>query len=102
MRTTLIIILLSMSIKIFSQSDSTKVDYIQLLQIDTTQYNPEAFFDGLWVRYSVFGEIVEMNCVLGKNDFDIETICIRFADNPIRWFVYTPIEIERKLKEKKQ
>jgi len=75
-----------------------QVDYIKILQIDTTLYNPEGFFVKLEERYTPLGEIEEMSYVLGDNYYDIKKIYIRFKNNPIRWVVYTPEQAEAKLK----
>ena len=84
----------------FAQIDTVKVDYINILNIDTTNYNPEGFFIKLEEHYSPLGDIIEMSCILGDNYYNIKKICIRFEHCPQRWFCYTPEEAEEKLNKK--
>lgn len=77
-----------------------QVDYIKILQIDTTFYNPEGFFVKLEEHYAPLGEIEEMSCILGSNYYNIEKIYIRFKSNPYKWIVYTPEQAEAKLNKK--
>jgi hypothetical protein len=77
-----------------------QVDYIKILQIDTTFYDPEGFFVKLEEHYAPLGDIEEMSCILGNKYYDVEKIYIRFKDNPIRWVVYTPEQAEEKLIKK--
>ena len=94
------------SILIFSSligaaQDTTKVDYIKVLNLDSTDYNPEGFFKILEDRYAPLGEIEELSCVIGDRYYDVEKICIRYVEFPFRWICYTPFEIEQQLKIKK-
>ena len=81
-----------------AQHDTTRVDYIKILQIDTTQNrNEERFFSKLKAHYESLGEMAEISCVFGESYFDIKRICIRFEVCPMRWFCYTPAEAENEL-----
>jgi hypothetical protein len=80
--------------------DTTKVDYIKVLNLDSTDYNPEGFFTKLEEHYTPLGEIEEMSCIIGDRYYDVEKICIRFVEFPYRWFCFTPYELENKLEEK--
>jgi hypothetical protein len=80
--------------------DTTKVNYIKVLNLDSTDYNPEGFFKILEDRYAPLGEIEELSCVIGDRYYDVEKICIRFVEFPYRWFCFTPYELENKLEEK--
>ena len=94
---TISIILMFVVTIITAQIDTVKVDYINILNVDTTNYNPEWFFTTLREHYSPLGEIEEVSCIIGDRYYDVEKICIRFKNNPYRWFVYTPKEAEEKL-----
>jgi hypothetical protein len=80
--------------------DTTKVNYIKVLNLDSTDYNPEGFFAKLEEHYTPLGEIEEMSCVIGDRYYEVEKICIRFVEFPYRWFCFTPYELENKLEEK--
>ena len=80
-----------------AQVDTIKVNYFEILNIDSTVYQPEWFFTTLREHYSPLGEIEEISCIIGDRYYDVEKICIRFKNNPYRWFVYTPKEAENKL-----
>ena len=80
--------------------DTTKVNYIKVLNLDSTDYNPEGFFKILEDRYAPLGEIEELSCIIGDRYYDVEKICIRFVEFPYRWFCFTPYELENKLEEK--
>jgi hypothetical protein len=77
-----------------------QVDYVKILNIDTTFYNPEAFFIKLEKHYAPLGELEEMSCIIGDNYYDVETICIRFKSNPYKWVIYTPEQAEMELTKK--
>lgn len=94
---TISIILMFVITIVTAQIDTVKVDYINILNIDTTDYDPEGFFVKLEEHYSPLGDIIEMSCILGDNYYNIEKICIRFKHCPQRWFCYTPEEAEEKL-----
>jgi hypothetical protein len=98
MKTFITSILLLVATVGFAQ-DTTKVDYIKILNLDSTDYNPEKFFTKLENRYVSLGEIEEMSCVIGDRYYEIEKIYIRFVEFPYRWFCFTPYELENKLKK---
>jgi hypothetical protein len=83
-----------------AQVDTIKVNYFEVLNMDSTVYNPEEFFNKLEIHYTPLGEIEEMSCVIGEQYYDVRKICIRFKSNPYRWVVYTPQQIENKLEKK--
>jgi hypothetical protein len=85
-----------------AQTDTTEVDYIQILQIDTTGgYFPyEEFYILLKHRYSALGNI---NSLTTSQQYLAEawilgSVCICFEACPMRYICYTPYEIEEKLK----
>ena len=85
-----------------AQTDTSKVDYIQILQIDTIGgYFPhEEFYSLLKHRYSALGNINSLTTsqqYMAK-DGELEIICICFEACPMRYICYTPSEIEEKLK----
>ena len=81
-----------------AQVDTVKVNYFKVLNMDSTVYDPEGFFTKLEEHYTSLGDIEEMSCIIGEHYYDVEKICIRFKSNPYRWVVYTPQQIENKLK----
>ena len=83
-----------------AQVDTIKVNYFEVLNMDSTVYNPEEFFNKLEIHYTPLGEIEEMSCVIGERYYEVEKICIRFVEFPYRWFCFTPYELENKLEEK--
>lgn len=100
MKTIITSILILVATVGFTQ-DTTKVDYIKILNLDSTDYNPEEFFTKLENRYVSLGEIEEMSCTIGEEYYDVEKICIRFVEFPYRWFCFTPYELENKLEDEK-
>ena len=95
---TISIILMFMVATCSAQVDTIKVNYFEVLNMDSTVYDPEGFFTALEKHYSLLGEIEELSCIIGDQYYDVEKICIRFKSNPYKWVVYTPIEAENKLK----
>jgi hypothetical protein len=85
-----------------AQTDATDVDYIQILQIDTTGgYFPyEEFYKILKHRYSALGNINSLTTSQKylAEAWILESVCICFESCPIRYICYTPYEIEEKLK----
>jgi hypothetical protein len=94
MKNTIIILFLT-SISLIGISQ-TKINYVKLFEIDSTQCNDEMFFYLLRDHYSPFGEIEEMT-VVGEGKFDVDKMCFRFIHRPFRWVCYTPVEAENEL-----
>lgn len=79
-----------------------KVDYIQVLQIDTTggYFFVEGFVKQIRERYSVFGEFSSMTMTYPEGDYkpwEIRIICLSFNAPYPHWECYTPEEAEEKL-----
>ncbi len=79
-----------------------KVDYIQVLKIDTTggYFSGEDFSQQIRERYSVFGEFSSMTMTYPNRDYkpwEIRIICLCFEAPYPHWECYTPEEAEEKL-----
>ena len=79
-----------------------KVDYIQVLKIDTTggYFSGEDFSQQIRERYSVFGEFSTMMTTYPEGDYkpwEIKRICLCFEAPYPHWECYTPEEAEEKL-----
>ena len=79
-----------------------KVDYIQVLKIDTTggYFFSEGFVQQIRERYSVFGEFSSMTMTYPDGDYkqwEIKRICLYIEAPYPHWECYTPEEAEEKL-----
>jgi hypothetical protein len=82
--------------------DTTKVDYIKILKIDTIggYFSSEVFSQKIRERYSVFGEFSTMMMSFPEGDYkpwEIKSICLSFNAPYPHWECYTPEEAEEKL-----
>ena len=78
----------------FSQ---TQVNYIKLLDIDTSQCHGEMFFYMLRDHYSPLGSIAEMTISTGEDVYQVKTICFRFNNKPLKWICFTSTDAENEL-----
>jgi hypothetical protein len=85
-----------------AQADTSKVDYIKILKIDTAgvYFFSEDFVQQIRERYSVFGEFSTMMMSYPEGDYkpwEIKSICLCFDAPYPHWECYTPEEAEEKL-----
>jgi len=102
MKTLATIILTCVVTTCVAQADTSKVDYIQVLKIDTTggYFSSEDFSQQIRERYSVFGEFSTMMMSYPDGDYkpwEIKRICLCFNAPYPHWECYTPEEAEEKL-----